>query len=129
MDLFEGILPPFAIQVAAFFAIAIGGAFMWVRGKNTKSESDFSKEREELREQIAAAVLRDAAQKIRDDVGVVLEANRSAFFKALNEQDDRNRERIHNLGDRLREIEIDQAGVKRDVAHLMLGRRLPGASK
>lgn len=130
MELLESFLPPFVIQVAGFFAIVIGGAIMYVRGKNTKSEAEatneqIEKERDELREKIAASLLRDTAQTLREDIAKVLTANRESFFKTLGDHDDRNQQRFHSLSDRLRNLEIENAGVKRDLAHLMLERRLP----
>jgi hypothetical protein len=125
MDSIESVLPPYLVQISFAIGGVIAGAWMIIRGRTTKSDSSIIAERETLRQQLQDAIVRDAAQKLRDDVAKVLEANREAFFKALHDQDQRIQQSHHAISDRLRNMEIENAGLKRDLAHLMSRRPLP----
>lgn len=109
-------LPP-AAQIIAYLVIGVAGAVAWVMAARKQSSPDddgarLAAERQDLRDQIAAALLRDSANQLREDVAKVLEANREAFFKSLHDQDRRQSQELGELEDRVRTLEIEHAGMK-----------------
>ena len=108
---------PIFVQIAVLLGGLVGGVVMYVRG-GRDPKPGIESEKEKLKDAIAAALLRDTASKLREDVGKVLEANREAFFKALADQDRAHDHIIGELEDRVRTMEIEFAGMRADIRTL-----------